>query len=108
MPCRSISGVKCFFLHSGSVSPFPEMGVFLNEICHAINCHIFRKLKLLFESKIMVQFCYFCGNRFLWSVATKSKDGNGVKFDNVGSMELFQILILSQQKSPKIILVSVP
>ena len=56
----------------------------------------------------MVQFCFFCGNRFLWPVATKSKDGNGVKFDNVGPMEPFQILMLSQQKSPQIILVSVP
>ena len=56
----------------------------------------------------MVQFCYFCGNRFLSSVATDSKDGNEVKFDNVGPMEPFQILMLSQQKSPKIILVSVP
>ena len=54
----------------------------------------------------MVQFCYFCGNRFLSSFATDSKDKNGVKFDNVGPME--QILMLSQQKSPKIILVSVP
>ena len=56
----------------------------------------------------MVQFCYFCGNRFLSSVATDSKDGNEVKFDNVGPMEPFQILMLNQQKSPKIILVSVP
>ena len=53
----------------------------------------------LFKITLAALFCKTC---------KLDKDGNGVKFDNVGPMEPFQILMLSQQKSPKIILVSVP
>ena len=98
MPCRSINGVKCFLLHSGSVSLFPEMRVFLNELCHAINCHIYRRLKLNSASTEFQNngpVLLFCRNRFLLSVATDSEDGNGMKLDNDGPTDLFQILMLS-------------